>query len=143
MSDTFSTRIAVRSYELDALGHLNQAVYHSYAEHARVEMFRRAGCGADRLISEGVSPVLLETHTRFLKELRLGDEVDVSCRLSFGRKKTFQMDSTLRRTDDAVACEMTATLGLLDLATRRLLEDPRKRLEAVATDPGFLNANGQ
>jgi acyl-CoA thioester hydrolase len=138
MDESFSTRIAVRSYELDALGHVNQAVYHSYAEHARVEMFRRAGCGADKLISEGLSPVLLESYARFLKELRLGDEVDVSCRLTFGFGKTFQMDSTLLRSDDEIACEMQATLGLLDLKTRRLLKNPRERLEALAEDPGFL-----
>jgi acyl-CoA thioesterase FadM len=30
----FAIRLSVRAYELDVLGHLNQAVYLQYAEHA-------------------------------------------------------------------------------------------------------------
>ncbi|MGW2215049.1 hypothetical protein ACWCSD_08675 [Nonomuraea sp. NPDC001684] len=32
---TFSVRIAVRGYELDTQGHLNNVVYHQYGDHAR------------------------------------------------------------------------------------------------------------
>ena len=39
----FQVRVTVRGYELDSLGHLNQAVYLQYAEHARWEILRAAG----------------------------------------------------------------------------------------------------
>lgn len=40
---TFSVDVTVRGYELDTQGHLNQAVYLQYAEHARWELLRAAG----------------------------------------------------------------------------------------------------
>ncbi|MFI9593032.1 acyl-CoA thioesterase [Nonomuraea sp. NPDC052265] len=42
---TFSVRIAVRGYELDTQGHLNNVVYHQYGDHARWECLRAAGVG--------------------------------------------------------------------------------------------------
>ena len=49
----FSTRIEVRGYELDALGHVNHAVYHQYAEVARMKGFVAAGCDWDELHGAG------------------------------------------------------------------------------------------
>lgn len=43
MPQPFSVRIAVREYELDTRGHLNQAVYLQYGEHALWEVLLAAG----------------------------------------------------------------------------------------------------
>src|SRR5690606_19447386 len=56
----FQVRIAVRGYELDPNGHVNQAVYLQYAEHARWEYLRTAGITQDGLLAAGVGPVALE-----------------------------------------------------------------------------------
>ncbi|MFI7421008.1 hypothetical protein [Nonomuraea sp. NPDC049684] len=42
---TFSVPIAVRGYELDTRGHLDNVVYHQYGDHARWECLRAAGVG--------------------------------------------------------------------------------------------------
>lgn len=133
---TFSVSITVRSYELDALGHLNQAVYHSYAEHARVEYMRSLGIGTDVLFGQGVAPVLLESHARYRKELRAGQEVSVSCDLEFGDGKVFAMNSVISFPDGRVSAEIDTTIGLLDMTTRRLVAGPRERLQKLmaATD---------
>ncbi|MGH3432210.1 MAG: acyl-CoA thioesterase, partial [Thermocrispum sp.] len=80
----FATRVKVRHYELDTLGHLNHAVYHQYAEIARLEWFESVGGGGNGLVDGEVSPVMLQTRARFHRELRAGDEVDISCEVSFG-----------------------------------------------------------
>ena len=64
MAGVFTVRITVRGYELDTQGHLNQAVYLQYAEHARWELLRAAGITQDALIDSGVGPVALETTIR-------------------------------------------------------------------------------
>lgn len=79
MADTFRVRIQVRGYELDTQGHLNQAVYMQYAEHARWEFLKAAGVTQDGLVASGVAPVQLEATIRYRRELRANDEVDVSC----------------------------------------------------------------
>ena len=131
----FTTTVTVRGYECDANGHVNHAVYHQYGEHGRTETFRDLGLEIADLTAAGIGPVILETTVRFLAELRAGDEVDILLDLRFGSGKTFRMDIELRR-GDVVAATITGTMGLLDHATRRLVADPRKRLEALATPEG-------
>ena len=129
----FSVGLQVRSYEVDRLGHLNQAVYASYAEHARVELLRAAGVALAGPVRLGI--VVLESRIRYLRELLVGDQVDVSCAMVFGAGKTFAMDSTFTRADGVVAAEAACTMGLMDLDVRRLVGEPEKRLTELATDP--------
>ncbi|MGK5554200.1 acyl-CoA thioesterase [Actinomadura kijaniata] len=138
MSDPFTVPVSVRGYELDTQGHLNQAVYLQYAEHARWEFLRAAGISRDRLVAEDVGPVILETTIRYRRELRNGDEVTVSCRFGFGEGKTFRVHQEIRRTDGTLAAEIEALGGLLDLTERRLVPDPGGRLRALADNPGLL-----
>ncbi|GAB3796155.1 acyl-CoA thioesterase [Micromonospora zhanjiangensis] len=139
MADPFRVRITVRGYELDTQGHLNQAVYLQYAEHARWECLRAAGISQDRLLSSGVGPVALELTLRYLRELRGGDEVEVSCGFRWGEGKTFHIDQDYTRADGTPVATLTGVGGLLDLSARRLVADPRGRFRELATDYAPLN----
>ncbi|MGW4065635.1 acyl-CoA thioesterase [Amycolatopsis sp. NPDC004747] len=134
--EPFRTRIKVRHYELDTLGHLNHAVYHSYGEVSRLELLEAAGALKGL---PGLSSVLLETHVVFRRELRAGDEVDVTCEVKFGSGKTFKMDSNVIKLDGTLAAEITCTLGLMDLERRKLVADPRGRYEAAGADMKLLS----
>ncbi|MEU8637962.1 acyl-CoA thioesterase [Amycolatopsis sp. NPDC048633] len=136
--EPFRTRIKVRHYELDTLGHLNHAVYHSYGEVSRLELLEQAG--ALRSL-EGFAAVLLESHIVFRRELRAGDEVDVTCDVKFGSGKTFSMDSNIVKVDGTLAAEITCTLGLMDLERRKLVADPRGRLEAAGADLRLMSTS--
>src|SRR4051794_32310738 len=80
-----------------------------------------AGLPQDKLIASGVGPVALETTIKFRRELRGGDEVDVSCVFSYGTGKTFTVTQQITKLDGTVAAEITGTAGMLDLAERRLI----------------------
>ena len=136
--EPFRTRIKVRHYELDTLGHLNHAVYHSYGEVARLELLEAAGALKGL---PGVASVLLETHVVFRRELRAGDEVDVTCDVEFGSGKTFRMNSNIIKLDGTLAAEITCTLGLMDLEIRKLVADPRGRFEAAGADLKLLSTS--
>lgn len=136
----FSVRIAVRNYELDTLGHVNQAVYHSYAEHGRVQLFRAAGCAPEAMRALGFAPALLSSEARYLRELRDGDEIDVTTTIEFGAGKTFVMRTALTKLDGTVAATVNGTMGLLDLAARKLLPEPRERIRALLTKPELMFA---
>lgn len=138
MGETFTVGVTVRSYEIDVNGHVNHAVYHQYGEHARTQHMAAAGCTVDRMLERRMGAVLLETHVRFLRELRHGDEVVVESRLTFGEGKTFAFDQTIRRADGVVAAEIECRLGLIDADARRLLADPHARMLEVATNPALL-----
>jgi acyl-CoA thioester hydrolase len=136
MGDLFQVRVGVRGYELDIQGHLNQAVYLQYAEHARWEFLRAAGITPAKLQASRSGPVVLETTIRYLAELRAGDEVDVSCAFDWGGGgKTFRLLQELRKADGTLAAEVTAVGGILDLDARRLVPDPAAHLRKLADNP--------
>lgn len=139
MAEPFRVSITVRGYEVDTQGHLNQAVYINYAEHARWELLRASGITQDKLLATGVGPVAMETTIRFRRELRGGDQVDVTCAFESESAKTFRINQEFVREDGTLAAELTALCGLLDLAERRLVPDPLGRLHTLADDPGRLD----
>src|SRR5262245_37925756 len=115
MSEAFAVLIVVRGYELDTQGHLNQAEYLHYAEHSRWEFLRALGITQDKLLATGVGPVTIETNLRFLRELRGGDQVDVTCAFEWGEGKSFRITQRFVLADNTLAAELSATCGLLDL----------------------------
>ncbi|MGW4568837.1 acyl-CoA thioesterase [Streptomyces sp. NPDC004561] len=138
MSEPFSVRVTARGYETDVQGHLNQAVYLNYAEHARWSLLQSAGLTQAGLVGTGVGPVSLETTIRFVRELLAGDEVDVTCAFEWGGGKTFRIRQEIRKADGTVAAEITAVGGLLDLKERRLVADPGKVFKELTTDPSLF-----
>jgi acyl-CoA thioester hydrolase len=138
MSQPFRMRIAVRGYELDVQGHVNQAVYLQYAEHARWECLRAAGLRPGVLREAGVGPVQLECTIRYLRELRAGDEVDVSCAFVWGEGKTFRLEQEYVHLDGTAVAQLTAVAGVLDLTTRRLVADPAEQFRSLASSPAYL-----
>jgi acyl-CoA thioester hydrolase len=84
MAEPFRVRLAVRSFEIDARGHLSTIAYYQYAEHARWSLLRAAGISEAEMLAQRVSPVNLETTMRFRREIRAEEEVDVSCAMVWG-----------------------------------------------------------
>ncbi|MBW0102488.1 thioesterase family protein [Pseudonocardia sp. KRD291] len=142
----FRVRIGVRSYEVDVNGHVNHAVYHQYAEHARMEHFRAAGLSQAALGARGVTVVLLSTTARFRAELRAGEEIEVDSEITFGEGRSFTMGHRIVRdhdvdgasVDPTPAADVECTLGLMDLTERRLVTGPRALLAAAASRPDVL-----
>ncbi|MET7285503.1 acyl-CoA thioesterase [Streptomyces sp. NPDC005573] len=138
MSEPFSVRVTVRGYETDVQGHLNQAVYLNYAEHARWSLLQAAGLSQARLIGRGVGPVALETTIRYRRELLAGDETDITCAFEWGEGKTFRIRQEIRKSDGTLAAEVTAVGGIMDLKARKLVADPRAVFKELAADPGLF-----
>ncbi|MEU8917531.1 MULTISPECIES: acyl-CoA thioesterase [Streptomyces] len=134
----FAVGITVRGYETDTQGHLNQSVYLQYAEHARWSLLQASGIRQSTMVDRRVGPVTVETTIRYLRELRAGDEVEVSCAFVWGEGKTFRIEQTVRTADGTVAAEVSAVCGLLDLTERKLLKDPRAAFRDLADQPSLL-----
>ncbi|MPY61541.1 acyl-CoA thioesterase [Streptomyces spongiae] len=134
MTEPYAVKVTVRGYETDVLGHLNQSVYLQYAEHARWSLLEDAGISSSELLAKSIGPVVLEQTVRYRRELRAGDETEVTCSFAWGEGKTYRIEQTIRKTDGTVAAEITVLCGLMDLKERRLVADPRGALEAMASD---------
>ncbi|ODU07558.1 MAG: thioesterase [Pseudonocardia sp. SCN 72-86] len=138
-SQAHRTTVTVRGYEIDALGHVAHTVYLQYAEHARWECLAAAGLPATTLLTNGVMPVMLETTISYRSELRYDETVEIGCEFTWGEGKTARIVQPLvRASDGVVAAQVSSVAGLMDLARRRLVAEPRPRLRELAARPELL-----
>jgi acyl-CoA thioester hydrolase len=70
-----------RGYELDSYGHVNNAVFFNYFEHARWELFKDTGL-MEFVHGTGLFLVVVEVNIRYQQEVRLGEEVEITTRVS-------------------------------------------------------------
>ncbi len=71
-----TTSFTARGYELDSYGHINNAVYLNYFEHARWEYFRELDLY--HILQENDNlPVVTDVHIRYQREIRLFDELTI------------------------------------------------------------------
>lgn len=139
MSGPFQVRLEVRSYELDTQGHVTTAAYLQYADHTRWKLLEAAGVDLEEMRRTGVGPVTLETTVRFVRELRLGHEVDVSCVFDWPGGRTGRVAQQLRRADDgSLVAELRSVGGILDLTARKLVPDPGAVWRGLARRPELL-----
>lgn len=108
-------RDIVRFGDLDAQGHVNNAVFATYFESGRVAMFRNPD------LSIGVpnaTYVLVRQEIDFLNELHWPGEVEIGTALAETGRSSFVMTQAIFSGDTCVAANR-ATLVMLDTATRR------------------------
>ncbi|WP_433678423.1 acyl-CoA thioesterase [Nocardia sp. CA-119907] len=134
----FFVPITVRAYEIDINGHLNQAVYHQYADHARWEQLRVAGIQREKMVTAGIGLVVLESNIKHLRELHLGDEVTVSCECQWSGGKIYRMHQKIQKLDGTDSAQFDVVGGVLDLAARKLVADPAGQLRKLAESPEVL-----
>lgn len=105
MSQTHSTSIELRFFDLDAYGHVNSAVYFTYLETARVKLFDRF---FREVTEKGIFTVVARAECNFKIPVMLYDEVvvtlwigkmgrssfDIEYRLHDGHEKTYATAST-------------------------------------------------
>jgi acyl-CoA thioester hydrolase len=74
----FQCRMAVRDYECDMQGVVNNSVYQNYLEHARHEFLKHKGLDFADLTRRGTIVVVVRAELDYLLSLRSGDVFDVS-----------------------------------------------------------------
>ncbi|MGW8380489.1 thioesterase family protein [Streptomyces sp. ODS28] len=140
----FRTRLTMRSTDEDTNGHVRGSAYVEYADQARWECVREAGISTDELAAARLGPVNLETTVRFHRELRAGEEIEISCVFHYGEGKTSRVEQELRRTSDGELCATVASVGgILDLESRRLVPDPASVWRKYATRPGLMGVRAE
>jgi acyl-CoA thioester hydrolase len=89
----FVRTFSVRGYEIDAWGHVNNAVYLQWLEHARWEMYRAFGFS---LQSGDVLPVIRHVEMDYRAECLMGDEVEVTVWPRHAGQSSFRLGMSVR-----------------------------------------------
>ena len=93
----FSTTLEVRWRDLDALGHVNNAVYFTYLEQARVHYLRELNVAPSD--PAGIGFILAEANCQFKSPLELGERVTIHTRVSQLRNSSFVFEYQVRGGD--------------------------------------------
>jgi acyl-CoA thioester hydrolase len=115
---TFELAIPTRWPDFDALGHLNQAVYHVYLDEARDDALRQTVGDFDTWPN-----VVVHTSIDYKREIALGvREIVVSTQIAEVGRSSARFKQTVATPDGEIAAEAEAVLVAWDREARRSRE---------------------
>ena len=124
--ENFSKEIQIRWSDLDPNFHLRHSVYYDWGALCRIEFFYAYGLTAELMTQLHFGPILFREECVFRKEIRLGDPVRISLRLTKSRRDysrwTIQHD--IIKGDDIVSATLTVDGAWMDTQKRKLARPP-------------------
>ncbi len=130
-SKSHEYRTLIRERHLDTFGHVNNAQYLVLFEEARWEMITSRGYGIEQVHSRQIGTVVLECKVRFMRELKLREEITIRTRIREIRKKIIFLSHELLNEAGETAAEAEFTLGCFDLRERKLITPDTNWLNAL------------
>ncbi len=124
----YSFKTKVRGYELDSYGHVNNAVYISYTEQARWEILKEAGL-LDVFLHTNLLLVVTETNIRYMRELKLLDEINVETTVKLEAPYLVFYHDILNLTDENKSAKAEVKTLLID--KDRIPQDIPEELMAI------------
>ncbi|MDX1491515.1 MAG: acyl-CoA thioesterase [Pseudohongiellaceae bacterium] len=125
----FSVSMAVRDYECDMQGIVNNAVYQNYLEHARHEFLKSKGLDFAELTAAGINVVVLKAELDYLSSLASGDVFTINVRLvKESRLKVVFQQEILRQSDQKQIMKARITATAVNERGRPYFPDELQRL---------------
>jgi acyl-CoA thioester hydrolase len=113
------TELPVAWGEMDALGHVNNAVYFRYIESGRMACFSRLGM-LDDIPRTGIGPILHSVSCRFRLSLTYPDTISVGTRITDIGDDRFTLESKIvSHRHNRVAAEAQSIIVMLDYRANR------------------------
>ncbi|MEH6627412.1 MAG: thioesterase family protein [Motiliproteus sp.] len=109
-ADNFEVVMAVRDYECDMQGIVNNGVYQNYLEHARHEYLKQLGIDFADYARRGINLVVIRAELDYKLPLTSGDRFSVSVKLERESRARFAFhQEILRLSDDKLAMKAKIT----------------------------------
>jgi acyl-CoA thioester hydrolase len=125
----FVYRDTVRFRDLDGMGHVNNAVFFTYMESARIAFLASLGAG----VNPQHSLILARTEADFRSPIAFDEEVEVGVRTSRVGTKSFELEYEIRA-DGRVAAEGKSVLVGYDYERGASVEFPAEWREWLAPE---------
>jgi acyl-CoA thioester hydrolase len=130
----FTMRWPVRGYELDSRGHVNNAVYLSWAEELATAHAEAAGYGRDWSAQRGGGWVVRRTEISYHRPAIYGDEVELTVRVELVKGARGVRRTTIRRAmDGELFAEVLTEWVWVRLSDGRPSPVPRELTELAAS----------
>ena len=107
----FSIDLAVRDYECDLQGIVNNSVYQNYMEHARHEFLKAKGIDFAAITEQGIHLVVIRAELDYKRSLTSGDTFRVTVRMVRESKIRWAFEQEVLRLPDEVLMVKGRILG--------------------------------
>src|SRR5437764_13820860 len=132
----FTMRWPVRGYELDSRGHVNNAVYLSWAEELATAHAEAAGYGREWSERRGGGWVIRRTEITYHKPAVYGDEIELTVTVELVRGARGVRRTTIRRAPNGeLLAEVLTEWVWVRLSDGRPTQVPRELIELAAAAP--------
>ena len=125
-----TTHIDIRWGEMDAYGHINNAMYLRCMEEARIRLLFQMGYKLD---GRGQGPVIVNVSSTFLAPVEYPDQLSIDCYLSdAGRSSCMShYKSYSEQKKHSCICDGSAKIVWIDTSTGKSIELPQAIREVI------------
>ena len=123
--------LTIKESHLDTFGHVNNATYLQIYEEARWELITSKGYGLEKIRATGLGPIILEINLKFLKELRLRENIIIHTQTLGYKGKIGKLKQWITDSKGNVCSEVEMVLGLFDTQKRQLVEPTEEWLNTI------------
>lgn len=119
----YETTLVVRWGDMDAMGHVNNAVYFRYLESVRIDWMRSIGCQPD---PRGQGPVIVNAFCNFYRQVEYPSTLLIKMYVSDPARTTFETWATVERADapGQIHAAGGATTIWVDFPSQKAIELP-------------------
>lgn len=126
----FSYPVVIKEVYLDVYGHMNNTVYLTLYEEARWDLITTSGYGYNKIKDTGLGPIILEVKMRYLKELRLREEIVILSKIKSYEKKIGKLEQKMIRGEE-ICSTAEFTIALFDLKERKIVAPTAEWLKGI------------
>ncbi len=125
-------RLPIRWGDMDAMGHVNNAVYFRYIEQARIEWFVSMGVETVHAVD---GPVVINANCTFLRQLTFPGDLEIRTFSGAIGRSSFETMQEIRRIDDpdTLIAEGGAKVVWVNAGTGKSMALPNALRERLAT----------
>lgn len=117
------TELAVRDYECDIQGIVNNAVYLNYLETARHEFLKDHGINFIEMHKKGKDLVVIRAEIDYKKSLKADDKFYITTSLKAISKLKFAFDQEIYRNDDVLSIKALITGTCISSAGKPIIAE--------------------
>jgi len=112
--------LAVRDYELDFQGIVNNSVYFNYLEHARHVFLKEKNIDVNALFKDGKAAIVVTTTLQYKSPLQTGDTFEIQTTVSsLSIFKAVFKQKIVRKEDNKIILEAEIISAIIDINTKK------------------------
>lgn len=124
----FEVEFKTKWSDFDPNRHMRHTAYNDYAAEVRVRFFQEHGLSINEFVKLNIGPILFKEETTFLKEIHIGENINVQMELEGVSKgiERWRFNHQIFNKDGKLAAEIKVYGAWIDLVKRKLTSLPQE-----------------